>query len=510
MRGIDRAAEEIGAVPSVVLMENAAIAVVDELKKNFPDLTEKEVAVFCGKGNNGGDGLAAARHLYNAGVRTRVFLVCGNDFSGDAETNFDIVNRMGMDIETVTDAEGFDYMIRAHDIVIDAIFGTGIHGEIGGAAADIITAINENARYILSVDVPSGIDSDTGRICGVCVKANKTVTFAAYKIGMMKFPAADFCGEIAVRDISIPEYIINGQNINISVTDDDFVRSVIPPRGSNSQKGDYGKVLIIAGSRGMTGAAYLAADSAVTAGSGLVTLGICEELNPIAEIKTTEAMTLPLPCSNGHISEAAADVILNKLSSFDAVLIGPGLGRSQEVEYILGQVLKYSKIPVVIDADGINAAARNMDMVKNSSCPVIFTPHTVEMSRLTGYDRDYIEQNRFEVSAAFAEKYGASILLKGHRTIVTAPDGIQYINITGNPGLATGGSGDVLAGILTSLAARGADETAAAAAAAYIHGLAGDIAAQKYGEESVTAIRVIKCIPDALCHILQVEKRNKL
>ena len=417
---------------------------------------------------------------------------------------------MGIDIEAVADAEGFDYVIRAHDIVIDAVFGTGIHGEVGGTAADIIAAINENARYTLSVDVPSGINSDTGEICGVCVNADKTVTFAAYKIGMLKFPAADRCGEIIVRDISIPQYIIDGQDANINVTDAELVRTVIPPRKNNSQKGDYGKALIIAGSRGMTGAAYLAAQSAVTAGSGLVTLGICAELNPVMEVKTTEAMTLPLPGRDGHIAAAAADIIIEKLNGFDAVLIGPGLGRSDDAGYILERVLKYSKIPVVIDADGINAAARNMDMVKNSSCPVIFTPHAVEMSRLTGYDKDYIENNRFEASAEFAEKYGASILLKGHRTLVTAPDGIQYINITGNPGLATGGSGDVLAGILVSFAARGADETAAAAAAAYAHGLAGDKAAEKYGMESVTAQRVMECIPDALCQILQVEKQKNL
>ena len=510
MRDIDRAAEEIGGVPSIVLMENAAISVIDELKKDFPDILNRSVAVFCGKGNNGGDGFAIARHLHNMGVETRVFLVCGNNVKGDAEINFDIINRMGVDIEAVADTENFDYIIKAHDIIIDAIFGTGIHGEIGGIAAEIIALINENAKYTLSVDVPSGINSDTGEICGVCVRADKTVTFAAYKIGMFKYPAADCCGEIAVKGISIPQYIIDRQGGSINVTDAEFVRENIPARENNSQKGDYGKVLIIAGSRSMTGAAYLAAQSAVTAGSGLVTLGLCEELNSIMEVKTTEAMTLPLKGENGHISADAVNLILDKLNGFDAVLIGPGLGRSGDIERILEQVLKYSKIPVVVDADGINAAARNMDMLKNSSCPVIFTPHAVEMSRLTGYDKDYIEENRFEVSAEFAEKYGASILLKGHHTLVTAPDGIQYINITGNPGLATGGSGDVLAGILVSLAARGADETCAAAMAAYIHGLAGDIAAVKYSMESVTAQRVMECIPEAMCQILQVENQKKI
>ena len=506
MRAVDKAASEIGGIPSIVLMENAAIACVNELKKDFGELTGKRIAVFCGKGNNGGDGFAIARHLHNIDAEVSVYLVCGNEFKGDAKINFDIIKKMNVNIDVVSDTENLKYIIRSNDIIIDAIYGTGIHGTVGGISYDVINEINENSKYTMAVDVPSGINSDSGEICGICIRADKTVTFAAYKVGMLMFPAADYTGKVTVADISIPDYILEGQSININVTDEEFVRSNFPVRENNSQKGDYGKVLVIAGSVGMTGAAYLSSQSAVTAGSGLVTLAIPAGLNGAMEAKTTEVMTLPVEDINGHISSGAAEKILERTDMADAVLIGPGLGRSSDAARVLKSVLSHSKVPVIIDADGINAASRDMDILSDCTCPVIFTPHAVEMSRLTGLDRDYIEENRLVASKEFAEEYGVTVILKGHHTIVTASDGEQYINITGNPGLATGGSGDVLAGITASLAARGINETAAAAMAVYIHGKAGDIAKDKYGMESVTASLVMESIPDALRQILQVEK----
>lgn len=508
MRAVDRAASEKGSVPSVVLMENAAIACVNELRKDFPDLGNKRAAVFCGKGNNGGDGFAVARHLYRAGADVSVYLVCGNEFSGDAKINFDIIKKMNINIDVISDTENLKYLVRSHDIIIDAIYGTGIHGTLGGISYDVINEINENSKYTLSVDVPSGMDSDSGEICGTMIRADKTVTFAAYKVGMLMFPAADCVGEIVVADISVPDYILEEQDIKINVTDDDFVRARFPKRSDNSHKGDYGKLLVIAGSEGMSGAAYLSSQSAMSAGSGLVTLALPSCINAAMEAKTTEVMTLPLPDEDGHLSYAASEEILKRIDKADAVLIGPGLGRSPDAAEILEKVLNYSKVPVIIDADGINAAAENMEILSECTCPVIFTPHTAEMSRLTGLDTDYIDANRLVVSREFAEEYGVTVILKGHHTIVTGQDGEQYISITGNSGLAAGGSGDVLAGITASLAARCADETAAAAMAVYIHGTAGDIARDKYGIESVTAQRVTDCIPDALREILQLEKRR--
>ena len=488
MRGVDKAASEIGGIPSIVLMENAAMACVEELKNDFANLSEKSVAVFCGKGNNGGDGFAIARHLYNMGIDVAVYLVCGNEFKGDAKI-----------------IEDLKYIVRSYDIIVDAIFGTGIRGTVRGISYDVISEINDNAKYIMAVDVPSGINSDSGEICGVCIKADKTVTFAAYKVGMLMFPAADYVGKVAVKDISIPDYIIDGQNLKINVIDDKFVRSNFPKRENNSQKGDYGKVLVIAGSAGMTGAAYLSSQTAFTTGSGLVTLAVPSSLNGAMEAKTTEVMTVPLSDRNGRISANAIDEILKCVDKADTVLIGPGLGRCDDVSEVVESVLEYSKVPVIIDADGINAVAENMKALSSCTCPVIFTPHTVEMSRLTGLEREYIEDNRLVTAKEFAEENGVTLILKGHHTIVTGQDGEQYINITGNSGLATGGSGDVLAGTVASLVSRGINETVASAMAVYIHGLAGDIAKDKYGIESVTASKVMECIPCALRQILQVE-----
>ncbi len=501
LRNIDRAAEKKGHIPSIVLMENAALSCVEELNKDFCELIKKRVAVFCGHGNNGGDGFAIAKHLYNIGVPVTVYLTCGREIKGDARVNLDIIEGMGVDIREIDEID--ENAVRSYDIIIDAILGTGIKGAVRGSAAGIIENINKYSKYTLSIDVPSGMDSDTGKIGNVCVKADKTVTFAAYKTGMFMFPAADYCGKITVKGISIPQYIIDGENITVNVTDREFVRANLKKRDNNSQKGDYGKVLIIAASRGMTGAAYLATQAAMNSGSGLVTVGVPKSLSDIMEVKTTEAMTVALPDNDGALSLKAGDVIADMANRYDAVLIGPGLGRTEAIQEIVHMLLKTSRVPVVIDADGINAVSKNIKMLEEAVCPLIFTPHTVEMERLSGISREKIEEDRLGVSADFCEKYGASLLLKGHHTVVTASDKTQYINNTGNPGLATGGSGDVLAGILVSLAAMGVKADKAAAAAAYIHGTAGDIAADKYGMNSVTAPKILENISGALCRITE-------
>ena len=494
MRNIDKAASDIGAIPSIVLMENAALACVNELEKDFGDLKGKRVSVFCGKGNNGGDGFAIARHLINKGAETNVYLVCGSDFHGDAEINYNIIDNMGVSIEEVHDLELLEYIVRASDIVVDAIYGTGVHGIIRGIGYEVIPIINENAKYILSVDIPSGLNTDSGEICGVCIKATKTVTFAAWKIGMLMFPGADYTGKVVLNNISIPEYIIDHQNILIDIIDDELVKSCIDKRSNNSQKGNYGKVLIIAGSVGMSGAAYMSSSSALKAGAGIVTVASCESVSAALEVKTTEAMTIPLAEKDGHISIEAIDYILDNMEKYDSILIGPGLGRSSDVTELVRKVLENSNVPVIVDADAINAVAKDLQMVKKCGCPLIFTPHEMEMARLVGTDVEYVSGNRLKVSEEFCEEYGITLILKGHHTIVTSPDLRQYINITGNAGMATGGSGDVLAGMVAALAARGIDETYAAAAAVRLHGEAGDRAAKITGEESLTATDILEAI----------------
>jgi len=495
MRTIDRLAEELGSVPSIVLMENAAISCVGEILKTDKI---KSAAIFCGKGNNGGDGLAIARHLKAKGLNVCVYLVCGSDFYGDALINYEIISKLGITIIELDDTDFLGMQIKNFDIIVDAIFGTGIHGEITDLARDVINEINNNSKYTLSVDIPSGINADTGEICGICIKADKTVTFAAYKRGLLLFPGADFCGEIVVKDISIPEYIINGQNININIIDKKFVDKIIPSRVRNSHKGDYGKVLIIGGSEGLSGAVCLAANACVRSGAGLVTVAVPSSINTIIETKLTEPMSLPLPDLDGKLDKSSIDILKNIINNFDSCLFGPGIGRSDDIVQILTELLKVSKIPMIIDADGLYALSQNPAMLDSCNCSLILTPHEMEMSRISGFGIDYIGDNRIEVSHEYSTQNGITLILKGPHTIVTSPCGEQYINISGNCGMATGGSGDVLAGIISAFVARGISDVHASCIGVYTHGIAGDIAALEKGYDSLIPSDIINHIPNAL------------
>lgn len=494
MRRVDRDASQIGGIPSIVLMENAALACVEELKKDFGTLTDMSVLIFCGKGNNGGDGFAIARHLKLMGANVTVYPISGTELKGDALINYDITEKLGCVRDFVGVGSELGLEIKAADIVIDAIYGTGIHGTVRGNGYEVISLINENADYIMSVDIPSGINADTGEVCGICVHASKTVTFAAWKIGMLMYPGADYVGEVVVAPISIPEYIIDMDKSLVEVIDEKYSLRSRLKRNKNTQKGDYGKIFIIAGSRGMSGAAYLASQSALYGGAGLVTLGVCESIADAMEAKTTEAMTLPLKDIDGHISMAAEPEILRQMDKSDVILIGPGLGRSRDAARIVRNVLKASRVPVVVDADALFAIAQDMTILRDCVCPLIFTPHEMEMARLIDADVNYVKANRLEVSRDFCEKYGITLILKGSRTIVTTPELKQYINITGNPGMATGGSGDVLAGLTAALTARVDNESEAAVMAVRLHGLSGDYAAKKYGMDGMTASDIMDAL----------------
>ncbi len=489
MREIDRAAAELGGIPGIVLMENAAISCI---KHMGDDLSEKKVAVFCGKGNNGGDGFAIARHLLNMGVETAVFLVCGSEFSGDALTNYEILSKMGADISEIFDDDCLKYKIMSCDIAVDAIFGTGVRGEVTGVAAEVIDSLNKYAKFVISVDIPSGVNGDDGSIAGVAVKADRTVTFGAYKLGMLCFPGADYIGEVFAEKISIPDYIMN--DIDINVTDEAFARSVMPKRHSDTHKGDYGKLFIAGGAKGLTGAPSMAAEAALRCGCGLVSVGVPASLNGVLEVKLTEAMTLPLPDSGGNLTEEATEAIVQKALQSDALVFGPGIGRTDAIVKILRAVLKKSQVPVLIDADGLFALAKDMDMLSECGCNLVLTPHEAEFARLSGYTIKEIKKDRCGLSRRFATEFGVTLVLKGAKTIVTAPDGTQYINITGNSGMATGGSGDVLSGIIGAFLARGCKECDAAALGVYCHARAGDKAAETVGEDSLIPSDIISAI----------------
>lgn len=486
MRKVDKLAIEEGHIPGIILMENAAIACISKITKKFYK-TDSKAAIFCGKGNNGGDGFAIARHLSRLGYTVDVFPVCGYDFSPDAQVNFDMLCHTDCNIRTAIHIPELE--IPSYDFVVDAIFGTGISGNIEGSVAEIIENINEYAKFVYSVDVPSGLNCDTGTASMPTIKADATITLAAYKFGQLTYPGASFCGYILPVDIGIPKIFTN--ELSAAVIDMDFVKLALPKARPNTQKGDYGKVLVIAGSLGMTGAAVMAANSALYSGSGIVTIAAPEAVIPILAQKTTEVMTIPLPSKDGHLSSDCISKILEILPNYDSVLFGPGLGRSEDIVEILRAVTAACEVPLIIDADGLFALAYDLDMIQNCKCEVILTPHEMEMSRLMKCPVSEISENRFSVSRHLAEEIGISLILKGPKTIVTSSCGVQYINIKGNPGMATAGSGDCLAGIVASLSARGMIEEEAAACAVYIHACAGDYCKNNYGTEGVTACRIM-------------------
>ncbi|MBP3359467.1 MAG: NAD(P)H-hydrate dehydratase [Clostridia bacterium] len=501
MRQADKDCIEKCGIPGIILMENAAMGCVEEIIKDFGSVYGLKAACFCGKGNNGGDGLAIARLLSRRGAEVTVFLTHGDSYRGDAAINREIISHMDCTVCHVQ--EDIRLRISSYDIVVDAIFGTGMYGTVDDETYALIEAINESGKYVLSVDIPSGAAADTGEVCGICVNASKTVTFAAYKAGLLMFPACDFAGEIKVCDICTPESVLSG--INRFCIDEEFVSRSFPPRFNNSQKGDYGKVLIIGGSIGMTGAPAMAAEAALRTGAGLVTAAVGKSLNSVLEEKLTEVMTYPLEDMDGHLCAACENELGRLIDKADAVLFGPGLGTSDDIYSLLEYVMRRCSVPLIIDADGLNVLSRNIGLIESCSCNLIFTPHEVEMSRLCGESLSDITDNRIQVSNSFAQEYGVTLILKGHHTIVTAADGTQYINITGNPGLATGGSGDVLAGITAALAARGICEDIAAAAAVYIHGKSGDLAADSLGPDSMTATDIIRFLPQTIKNMRMAE-----
>ena len=505
MGDADRRSTEEFFIPGIILMENAAYACVNALTKRFGSVSGEKVFCFCGKGNNGGDGLAVARLLSVRGAEVTVYLTHGDSYGGDALENRKMLS--GMNVVVTENFDFLDLKLASADIIIDAIFGTGLRGEVDEQAYDVIDSINSSGKYVLSVDIPSGVSADTGEVCGICIDASETVTFAAYKQGMFLFPGCAYTGDISVADICTPKALL--KDVNRFCTDDEFVSGFFPKRDKNTQKGDYGKVLIIGGSRGMTGAPVMAAQAALKAGAGLVTVASAKSLNVVLSSKLTEAMTYPLTDDDGSLSAECIDELLPLLDRADSVLIGPGMGKGRGCRKVFEAVMKNCRVPLVVDADGLNLLSEDPSVMESCSCSLIFTPHEVEMSRLLGEELSVVTEGRISVSDMYAQENGVTLILKGHHTIVTGSDGTQYINNTGNPGLSTGGSGDVLAGIIAALAAKGdrIDEAATAAAAVYIHGRSGDLAAAELGEDSITATDVIKYLPDA---IKSVHKQAKI
>lgn len=468
---------ELG-ISELILMENAALKIINnvDLKNN------KAFAVVCGSGNNGGDGLAVARHLISHGKDVEVFFIGNVDkMSKSCKANYSILQNMKVNIITIASLEDVELLktsIINSDMTIDAILGTGISREVQGIPTLVISTINENSKFTLSVDVPSGLDSNNGKMMGNCVFSNKTITFELYKSGFLNYDSEKYTGEVKVEEIGIPKFVIDKYHQGEFITDRAMFKNNVLPRNKYFHKGNYGKALIFAGSKKYTGAAYICTEGAVRSGAGLITLCCDEDILEILRSKLTEAMT---------ISAKDIEGIDKLLTSSNCVAIGPGMGNNENTLKIVSYVLKGSNCPVVLDADAINAVSSNLSVLKTAKVPIVITPHLGEMSRLTNLSIDYIKQNKMKVAKDFAKDYNVIVLLKGYNTIIT--DGYKTIvNPTGNSSMASGGMGDCLTGIITSFIAQGQEPITAAFTGAFLHGYCGEVLSKKMFNVSATDI----------------------
>lgn len=504
MKEIDRAAIVARGIPSLDLMERAGVAVARCASAMIREgRLHPRVLLFAGKGNNGGDAFVASRHLQAEGIATRtVLLAHRGDISRDAAENLRRLEGAGGGVAVAETAAGLGAVRESagsFDLVIDGILGTGVSGTVGGIFAEAIAFIRGLRVPAIAIDVPSGLDATTGRVCGTAVRAAATVTMGLPKTGMIAADAPEHCGRIRVADIGLPEDLVRGAAGSGELVVEQDLYPLFTPRARVSHKGDYGHVLVVAGSPGMTGAACLAATAAMRAGSGLVTVAVPRGLNAVFEAKITEPMTLPLPeTSAGTLGRDAGEEILRAAERFDAVLVGPGLSRHPETAEMARRLLAELPGPVLVDADGLNALAGDLSALGKAKAPRVLTPHPGEMARLAGCGIAEILAARAGTASGFARLHGCTVVLKGAQTVVASPDGRVTVNASGNPGMASGGTGDVLAGVIVSFLGQGMAPGDAARAGVFAHGDAGDRAAARRGERGMIASDIVEGLPDAL------------
>ncbi|MHB9035233.1 MAG: NAD(P)H-hydrate dehydratase [Armatimonadota bacterium] len=501
MRDLDRRATEEFGIPSILLMENAGRAVFEAAASMLGSVCLKTVVVVAGQGNNGGDGFVAARFLHNAGAEVKIFYYGDREKAkGDALTNIEIAEKIGLDIDCSQEIDALRHAVKHADLVIDAFLGTGVKGELRPEAAKVIGVMNRKGCPLLAVDIPSGIDADTGKCLGPAFSsehvleraamADFTVTLALPKLGLInEGDGVRYSGELIVADIGIPPEALNTQDAPFTYIND-YQTVGLPPRSMFAHKGDLGHLAIIAGSVGMTGAATLAAEGALRIGTGLVTVAVPESLNDIMEVKLTEAMTIPVPEGKARaFGMASLNKVLEIIEKRDAVVVGPGFGRDEDTVAFTLELVKNLNKAALIDADALFAISRDLSVLKKCKQPVVITPHPGEMAVLLGTSVEEVQSNRVEVARSFAMEHGVTVVLKGARTVIAEPEGTAYINMSGTPGMATGGTGDVLSGMIGGLLARDSKPGCwcHVCKAVYVHGRAGELAAEKLGVDSMLA-----------------------
>ena len=502
MREIDRITIEEYGVPSMVLMENAGAALVDEIEDRL-DGERLIITVVAGPGNNGGDGMVAARHLSERGHEVVVFLAAPKaSFKGDAKGQLKILTRLGLEMSVLSSPASFERAfgrVSRSDAVVDTLFGTGLTRTVEGPWAECVRIINSCPGVVISADIPSGLDGHTGRPLGECVTADVTVTFGFPKTGLTLYPGAHLAGEVVVADIGIPADVIDAMELPGQLIVPESVAQLYTDRWPDTHKGTYGHLLLCCGSTGKLGAGILASRGALRSGAGLVTLAVPASAVIQVDTATPEVMVQPLPeTAGGALSQSGLNAVIKLMESMDALAIGPGLSTDPETGKLVEGILKKIDRPVVVDADAINLVAGRVEVLRARTSATVLTPHPGEMARILDISIAEVQRDRIGAALSAASLTGSVVVLKGAGTIIAEPDGNYFINTTGNPGMATGGSGDVLTGMIGSLLAMGYEPLESSVVAVHLHGVAGDLAAQAVTEHALIASDIIDFLGPAI------------
>jgi len=497
MRNLDKSATEEFGISDDLLMENAGQAVYFVILNEF-GIKNKRFVVFCGAGNNGGDGLVVARKIHSNGGDVKVFLL-GDEtkFRGAAKKHFEIASKLPIEISKVDSVESIKPTALHSDAVIDAMFGTGLDREVGGIYKDVIQLINGSQKTVFSVDIPSGINGDTGEVMGIAVKADYTITFGLPKMGNMLYPGYDHCGKLYASHISFPPSLYNADSIKVATNNP----IELPRRGQDAHKGDFGEVLFIAGASSYLGAPYFSALSFLKAGGGYSRLATPLSISSFLANKGSEIVFAPQKeTSSGSIASENKDRLLELSQGVDMVVMGPGLSLNEETQELVRELALEIQKPLLIDGDGITAISKDIELIKRRKSETILTPHLGEMSRITKEEISEINKNKVGVLQETAKELNAIIVLKGAHSLIGYPDETVYINLSGNPGMATAGSGDVLTGTIVAMFGLGLTLKDAARMGVFMHGLAGDLAAADKGEDGITAQDIMDYLPATMKH----------
>jgi hydroxyethylthiazole kinase-like uncharacterized protein yjeF len=500
MRNLDRKAIDDFGITQEMLMENAGEAAYFVILKEF-GVQGRKFVVFCGAGNNGGDGFVVARKIHSTGGEVRVFFLGERGkLEGAAKKNFDIISRMPIEVSNVQSIEQIKEATSDCDAIVDAIFGTGISREVTGIYKDTIQLINESKKKVFSIDIPSGVNGDTGQVMGSAVRSNYTVTYGLPKIGNMLYPGFELCGKLYVSHISFPPSLYNTDSIKVQINGP----VELPQRDRDTHKGSYGRALFIAGSSNYLGAPYFSALSFLKAGGGLSYLATPKSISPFLASKGSEIVFVPQKeTSSESLAIESKEELLEFSKRVSMVIMGPGLSLNKETQELVRELARKIETPLLIDGDGITAIAEEVKLIKERKAETILTPHGGEMSRITKMEVSEVNEDKINVLQRTAKELNAIIVLKGAHSLVGYPDESVYINTSGNPGMATAGSGDILTGAIAAMYGLGLPLRDAVRMGVFIHGLSGDLAAREKGEDGITAQDILDYLPSAVRYYRQ-------